>query len=919
MNYGQLESVKATADKNAGDITTIQTQLGSAGSGLVQQADPSAEVTVAKGTGGTVVNVTGTDGDRRVTGVANATADNDAVNLSQLKVVDAKVDANTTAINGLDGKVTTLDGKVTTLDGKVADNTTAIANNKAAINGLDGKVTTLDGKVADNKAAIDGLDGRVGANATAINGLDGKLSQLQTEGLTFAGNTGTDKVGLGETVNIKGAGTNIKTTVTDNLLEIELADNLQVGTVTANTVAATSLTAGTGTITTLASDNITIGDVVINKDTGINAGGKKITGVAAGGDPTDAVNYGQLESVKATADQNKADIAKNTGDITAIQTQLGQAGNGLVQQADPSAEVTVAKGTGGTVVNVKGTDGDRRVTGVANATADNDAVNLGQLKAVDTKVDANTTAINGLDGKVTTLDGKVTTLEGTVADNKTAIDGLDGKVGANATAINGLDGKVTTLEGSVNGLDGKLSQLQSEGLTFAGNTGTEKVALGTTVNIKGANDNTDFTKSDAGKNIYTAVESDGTVRIGLANDIELASTGSIKIGGVGLNNTGLTIVGGPSITTAGIDAGSKKITGVAAGGAPTDAVNFSQLESVKATADQNATDIADVKTDVAKNTTDIADVKTDVAKNTTDIADVKTDVAKNTTDIADVTNQLNQIAQVADQGLTFTGDTGTNTSKLGTTVEIKGNNGITTAVNGNVITVELGKNITVDTVTAKDVTADTVTAQNVNVGNTKVTDGQITGLSNKDLSANDFGQAGRAATEEQVKLLQDQLGTQGVGLIQQAYATDEITVAKNAGGNVVNVAGTDGDRVVTGVADGKNLNDAVNVGQLNAVDSKIDNLASNLEQAFYDTNKRIDSVEKRANAGIAAAMALESAPYVPGKFTYAAGAAYHGGENAVGVTLRRTSDNGRWSITGGVAAASQGDPSFRIGISGVID
>ncbi len=92
-----------------------------------------------------------------------------------------------------------------------------------------------------------------------------------------------------------------------------------------------------------------------------------------------------------------------------------------------------------------------------------------------------------------------------------------------------------------------------------------------------------------------------------------------------------------------------------------------------------------------------------------------------------------------------------------------------------------------------------------------------------------------------------------------------------------------------------------------------------LEQAFYTTNKKIDSVEKKANAGIAAAMALESAPYIAGKYTYAVGAAYHGGENAVGVTLRKTADNGRWSITGGIAAASQGDPSVRIGISGVID
>ena len=118
-----------------------------------------------------------------------------------------------------------------------------------------------------------------------------------------------------------------------------------------------------------------------------------------------------------------------------------------------------------------------------------------------------------------------------------------------------------------------------------------------------------------------------------------------------------------------------------------------------------------------------------------------------------------------------------------------------------------------------------------------------------------------------------------------------------------------------------NVGDAL--GALNSADQalgdRITNLGDQLQQAFQTTNKRIDDVEKKANAGIAAAMALESAPYIPGKYTYAAGAAYHGGENAIGVTLRKTADNGRWSLTGGVAAASQGDASVRIGISGVID
>ena len=210
------------------------------------------------------------------------------------------------------------------------------------------------------------------------------------------------------------------------------------------------------------------------------------------------------------------------------------------------------------------------------------------------------------------------------------------------------------------------------------------------------------------------------------------------------------------------------------------------------------------------------------------------------------------------------------------------------------------------------------------------------------------------------------------GIVQQENATAPITIGKDSGGTTVNVAGKDGDRVVTGVANGavnSTSKDAVNGSQLNttndavvkylgggaaydnitgsftapsytvgdskhnnvggaidalnqadqALNQKIDNVSTKLDDAFRATNDRIDNVEQKANAGIAAAMALESAPYIPGKYTYAAGAAYHGGENAVGVTLRKTADNGRWSITGGIAAASQGDPSVRIGISGVID
>ncbi len=60
-----------------------------------------------------------------------------------------------------------------------------------------------------------------------------------------------------------------------------------------------------------------------------------------------------------------------------------------------------------------------------------------------------------------------------------------------------------------------------------------------------------------------------------------------------------------------------------------------------------------------------------------------------------------------------------------------------------------------------------------------------------------------------------------------------------------------------------------------------------MQQAFDSTNERIDTVEKRANACIAAAMALENAPDIPGKYTDAVRCLHIMVVNVIGVTLRK--------------------------------
>src|SRR3546814_18986455 len=72
-----------------------------------------------------------------------------------------------------------------------------------------------------------------------------------------------------------------------------------------------------------------------------------------------------------------------------------------------------------------------------------------------------------------------------------------------------------------------------------------------------------------------------------------------------------------------------------------------------------------------------------------------------------------------------------------------------------------------------------------------------------------------------------------------------------------------------------------------------------------------------ANAGIAAAIAMEAAPYLPDHITYAIGSGYYGNQGAIGVTLRATAENGRWSVTTG-ASTSEPGTALRTGVSGAL-
>ena len=179
-----------------------------------------------------------------------------------------------------------------------------------------------------------------------------------------------------------------------------------------------------------------------------------------------------------------------------------------------------------------------------------------------------------------------------------------------------------------------------DGLKFAGDDGqtddTKVIAkkLNQKVDIVGGADKTKLTENNIGVN-----NKDGKLNVQLSKDINLTDAGSIKFGDdLTINNNGLTIKDGPSITKTGIDGGNKQIKNVAEGTEDNDAVTVKQLKDSK-TALVNG-----------KNTT--------VTGTGTSVDPYKVNVEGALTDITSITNKdgNGKVEFAADQVVNVAGD-----------------------------------------------------------------------------------------------------------------------------------------------------------------------------------------------------------------------------------------------------------------------
>ena len=405
----------------------------------------------------------------------------------------------------------------------------------------------IAGKNGQDGVTLKGGDAKNGVDGTSINRLvtedkDGNTHTLATldDGMMYGGDTGNViKKKLNNQVNVKGGITDeSKLATEDNIgvvsdgsdtLKLRLAKELK------GLTSATFTNGGNNTV--INGDGMTInragGNAVSLTKDGLNNGGNKITNVADGTDPNDAVNKSQLD--KATAAASTTVSAGNNITVTPSTNANGSKNYevSLKDQVTLGSDATKQIAMDGTTGTIKAGD---------KVTIDG---NKGTIKA----------------GNVT-IDGENGTIK---AGDKVTIDGKDGKIAAGKVSVDGKDGYVTGLENkdwdpnnitsgraatedqlqkSHKSLDNKINNLGDEitkkGMNFAGNTGEFHRDLGQKVTIKG--EGTESDDKYSGENIKTVADQDGNVTIKMAKNLKTDSltTDKVKVGKNGQDGVSIT-------------------------------------------------------------------------------------------------------------------------------------------------------------------------------------------------------------------------------------------------------------------------------------------------------------------------------------------------------------------------------------------
>ena len=699
-----------------------------------------------------------------------------------------------------------------------------------------------------------------------------------------------------------------------------------------------------GTLTTASvTDNGNGSDVTFNVNTTTittdkdgNAAADNRNNIATAGDVTDAINKVRNMPLTFAGDTGK-DVERKLGQKVNLVGGVADAGKlsdgniGVVANGQDKLEIKLAKDikvdsvkAGDTTINTDGLTiangpsitkkginaAGNKITGVAAGEADTDAVNVSQLNktvnAAKTEVKAgkNTTVTpeTGTNGqtiyKVDSVDtsANVTTTDALTVKNKGAQN-----VGDASVTNYHLDLSQKTKDEIKQGVDANTT-VSNKGLTF---TGDSKES-----NVKKLGDKVAITGDD---NITTEANPNG-VQVKLNKDLNVDS---VKAGDTTINNDGLKIAGGPSVTKAGIDAAGNKISNVGDGIVDEnskDAVNGSQLYEVKKLAGKgwNAT----------------------ATKKDGSTGEVSGTVVANVAPGATVNYIAGDNIKLEQNGINFT---------ISTTKDLKAGAVNATTVNTTTINLGEGENSTpITVVSGKDAAPnlDGKTPNRMNFGGETIatlSDGLKFGANIGDVygaklnsQINVKGADSNTNWSEfdggdNVMTNIDKSGNVRVG-IKKNLKVESVTANKFTTGDTVidgngvtikngpsmTKNGIDaGNKQITNVAPGRiaaDSTDAVNGSQLHEVKADMNNKINHL-------NGQVNKLGKRVNAGTASALAASQLPqaYIPGKSMVSVAAGNYQGQNAVALGMSRISDNGKIIIRLAGTSDTQGKVGVAVG------
>ncbi len=694
----------------------------------------------------------------------------DAINGSQLAAIADQVAHKYVSINSNDNP-----NKDNT--GAKANNSIAIGPNASTDTAATSSVAIGDGANATGRSTVAlGLSAQAtSANATAL-GANSIASEDDTVAVGH-GSKATD--GNASALGADAIASNIESTAIGHGTAASGASSTALG-----SRAKAGGTAGVG-IGMLAN---------ATKDYGIAIGGESSStadnSIAIGRKSSVSENDGIAIGTRSNASAVKSiaigdGASATTADGVAIGSKsVASTAAGVVgYNANTGRTDTYANLTGATLTSTLGgvavgtTNQTRQINYVAAGTADTDAVNVAQLKSVNLAFTGDTgsgdvnlanskLAVNGDDTYITTTaNGKKITIAGKKQDI-TVTNGIASATAGMADAQNVADAINQAVANSSS----------SWNLSANGEATTATVEKGNKVDFSG-DDNITVARND--KNISLALKKDLT-GLNSASFNNAAGNPTVKIDG----NTG-------------INAGGMKVTNVADGVADKDAVNVSQLKKTDDKAEANKAAIAR-KISLGGNTGS-------TAEKSLSTGDVKFNVkgANGLTTVAsgdDVTVKLDDttkdtIDNAADKNLSNLNPAGEQKVKdlaawkvvanSGTAENVKGGDTVKFIDGDNVEITQAGKDFTIST--KKDVTFDNVTAnQAITAPKVKATTGvetpQVTGLTNTTwVPGQTQPVSGRAATEDQLKKVDDQVDANKTAITKNAgdIATNKTNIDKN--------------------------------------------------------------------------------------------------------------------------------------------